>query len=137
MIQFQNDFVLVELDHNPAAIVLIWKGYIPSAVYREALEKALDIAREHQITNWISDIRQMKILEAEDREWASNVWLQNAVSANCYKKQAVIMAKDIFGGAAARYLITAALDQQVEVQNFTSLEEAKEWLRTDDDKNSY
>lgn len=136
MIQFQNEFVVVELVDNATAIVLSWKGYIPSAVYREALEKSLEIAKKHKITNWISDIRHMKILEPEDRLWVSSEWLTKAVSADCYKRQAVIMAKDIFAGASARSIISAALNQQIEVQNFTSLEEAKEWLCSGDEKTS-
>lgn len=136
MTQFQNEFVTVELANNATAIALSWKGYVPSAIYREALERSLDIARKHKITNWISDIRHIKIIEDKDREWAIEEWIPKAVSADCYKRQAVIMAKDIFARASARYIISAAQNQHVEVQHFTSLEEAKEWLRPADNKAS-
>ena len=130
MVQFQNEFVVVELVNNATAIVLTWKGYIPSAIYRESLEKSLDIAKEHKITNWISDIRHMKMLEAQDQAWAISVWLPKAVSAGCYKKQAVLMPEDIFGGASARNLISAALGHLVDIQSFTTMEDAKEWVHS-------
>ncbi len=134
MIQFQNKFVVVALVNSSTAIALTWKGYIPSAVYREALEKSLLIAQEHKIENWISDIRHIKIISVQDRKWVEQAWIPNAVSSGCYKKQAVIMAEDIFAGAAARYLLTVVMDQQVETRNFTNLEEAKAWLQNVDDK---
>ncbi|WP_224995712.1 hypothetical protein [Cesiribacter sp. SM1] len=131
MLQFQNDFLVIELVNNATAITLTWKGYIPSPVYREGLEKALEIAVQHNISNWISDIRLMNILDSKDREWAKSVWVPKAVSTGFYKKQAVIMAMDIFAGASARSILSAVPDQQVETKNFTSLEAAKKWLLTD------
>lgn len=128
LIQFQNDYVEVTLDKDATAMVLIWKDYVPSGIYRAALEQALEIAREHQISNWISDIRQLKILEAADQAWVSTDWLNKAITAGCYKKQAVIMAEDIFGQAAARNILAAINEEQIEIQYFNSLEAAKAWL---------
>ncbi|WP_224996097.1 hypothetical protein [Cesiribacter sp. SM1] len=135
MIQFQNEFVVIELVNNATAISLCWKGFVPSAKYREALEKAIEIARKHRITNWISDIRLMKVLAVKDQEWAGTVWLPKVVSAGCYKKQAVIMPEDIFGKASASSLLTTVQNQQIEIQNFTSPEDAKQWLAQHSNKN--
>ena len=71
MLQFQNQFITIELATNFTVVVLTWKGYIPSPSYREAMEKALEIAREYKIENWISDIRQAKVLGIEDQQWCS------------------------------------------------------------------
>lgn len=128
MIQFQNDSVVVELVNDGTAVAMTWKGFIPSAKYREALEKTLEIARKHRIKYWISDIRQMKVISAKDQEWAATVWLSNAVAAGCYEKQAVIMSEDVFGQASAKNILTTVQNKQIEIQNFVSKDQAKKWL---------
>lgn len=130
MVQFKNEFVIVELVNNSTAILLTWKGFIPSQKYREALDKSLEITQKYKIKNWISDIREMKVVSVKDQEWAGTEWLSKAVTAGCYKKQAVIMPEDVFGQASAKNMITTVTvkNQQIEIQNFTSLEEAKKWL---------
>lgn len=128
MIQFENDFVTVELVNNSTALLATWKGFIPSSYYRDALEKSLEIAKKHKIKNWISDIKLMKVIGTPDQEWAGTTWLLNAVSAGCYEKQAVIMSEDIFGKASANKILTTVQDQAIEIQNFVRLEDAKKWL---------
>ena len=129
MIQFQNEFVVVELVNNATAIALTWKGFVPSAKYREALEKSLEIAKKHKIRNWISDLRQMKVLSGKDQEWAGTVWLSNAVASGFYRKQAVIMSEDVFGQASAKNILTTVQNQQIEIQSFVRMEDAKKWLQ--------
>ena len=80
MLQFQNEFITIEVVHNFTTIVLTWKGFVPSASYREAMEKALVIAQKHKIGNWISDIKQVKVLGIKDQEWCSTDWMPRAVS---------------------------------------------------------
>lgn len=128
MIQFQNEFVIAELVNNSTAIVLTWKGFIPSSKYREGLDKSLDLAKKHKIKNWISDIRLMKVIGVKDQEWAGTEWLSKTVSAGCYKKQAVIMSEDVFGQASANNILTTVQNQQIEIRNFTNMDDAKKWL---------
>ena len=128
MTQFQNEFVTAELVNDATAIVLTWKGFIPSASYRDALNKSLEIAKKHKIKNWVSDIRMMKVLGVKDQEWAGTDWVTRAVSAGCYKKQGVIMSEDVFGQASAKNILISVQNQQIEIQNFTKLEDAKKWL---------
>jgi hypothetical protein len=138
MIQFQNDSVIVELANNATAIVLTWKGFIPSAKYREALDRSLEIAKKFKIKNWISDIRLMKVVAVKDQEWAGTEWLGKAVASGCYQKQAVIMPEDVFGQVSAKNMITIATvqNQQIEIQNFLRMDDAKAWLVESADKQS-
>lgn len=128
MVQFQYDYAVAELVNNNTAILLTWKGFISSPNYRDTLEKSLEIAKKHKIQNWISDIRLMKVLGAKDQEWAGTQWLPRAVAANCYRKQAVIMAEDLFGELSAKKILSVVQDQEIEIQNFIKVEDAKKWL---------
>lgn len=128
MVQFKNEFVTAELVNDNTAILLTWKGFIPSVNYREALDKSLEVAKKYKIKNWISDITKMKVLGAKDQDWAATSWLPKAVSADCYKKQAVIMSEDIFGQASAKKILTTIENQQIEIQNFIRIDDAKKWL---------
>lgn len=128
MIQFENDFVTVELANNSTTIIVTWKGFIPSSYYRDALTKSLEIAKTHKIKKWISDIKLMKVIGTPDQEWAGTTWLLDAVSSGCYEKQAVIMSEDIFGKASANKILTTVQDKAIEIRNFVNLEDAKKWL---------
>ena len=128
MLQFHNEFITVELVNQGTAIALTWKGFVPSTSYREAMEKALEIAKKHKIHNWISDIKLVKVLGIKDQEWCGTDWTPRAVLSGCYRKQAVIMPADVFGHASTQNIITKMQNQQIEIQYFTQLEEAKKWL---------
>jgi hypothetical protein len=128
MVQFQSEYAKIELVNNSSTILLTWKGFIPSATYRETLDKSLEIAKKFKIKKWISDIKQIKVIGVKDQEWAGTDWLSRAVGAGCYHKQAVIMADDIFGQASAKKILTTIQNQEVEIQNFNKLEEAITWL---------
>lgn len=128
MIRYQNESVVVKLTNKATAILLIWKGFPSCLSYRQGLEKSLEIAKEHKIINWISDISQMQAPQIKDQEWAGREWLRKAVSAGCYKNQAVIMAKDFFGDVADLNFTTTIQNLTLEFRHFTSLEDAKEWL---------
>jgi hypothetical protein len=128
MVQFKYDYAIAELVNNGTTILLTWKGFISSPNYRETLEKSLEIAKKNRIKNWISDIRLMKVLGPKDQEWAGTDWLPRAVAAGCYHKQAVIMAEDLFGELSAKKILATVQDQQIEIQNFVKVEDAKKWL---------
>ncbi|HTF80658.1 MAG TPA: hypothetical protein VL947_03000, partial [Cytophagales bacterium] len=108
MVHFESEFVKIELLSDPNAILSTWIGFVPSAKYREALEMALELAKKHKIDKWISDIKSMKVISVADQEWASTEWFSRALSAGCYRKQAVIMSDDVFGQASAKKIITTA-----------------------------
>ncbi len=134
MIHFQNNYVAIELINDSTAILLTWKGFVPSAVYREGMSKALEIARKHKIVNWVSDIRLLKVLGIPDQEWAGVKWVTDATSAGCYKKQAIIMAEDVFGKLTAQNIMEYIKDPEIKLSCFPALEDAKNWLSGGENK---
>jgi hypothetical protein len=129
MVQYQSEYLKIELVNNSSTILLTWKGFIPSEIYRESLNKSLEIAKKYKIKKWISDIKQIKVVGVKDQEWAGTDWLSRAVTSGCYQKQGVIMADDIFGQASAKKILTNIQNQEIEIQNFNKLEEAIIWLK--------
>jgi hypothetical protein len=128
MLQFENEFVKVELVSNSKILLLTWMGFIPSVKYRDACEKALEIAKKHRVKEWLSDIKQVKVVSPTDQEWVVADWAPRAVAAGCYNRQAILMPDDIFGQVSANKMIVSIKGQSVEMQNFNNLEAAKEWL---------
>jgi hypothetical protein len=129
MKQFENEFVKVELINDSTALLITWSGFIPSEKYRDALTRSLEIAKKYKIKNWVSDIKAMKVIAMADQEWASTEWLVKAVTGGCYHKQAVIMADDIFGQASAKKILATVANQEIEIQNFNNIQDAKAWLQ--------
>ena len=129
MVQFQNGSVVVELVNNATAIFLTWQGFPPSLQYREGLEKSLEIAQKHKIQNWMSDLRLLEGIGTKDQEWVGLEWLPKAVLAGCYKYQAVIMDEDPAEELSELNIITTVQNKPIEIQHFTSLKEAKQWLK--------
>lgn len=133
MLQFQNKFVVVELLNNATAIYLSWRGTVPGKEYRTSLIRALEIAKAHKISNWISDISEMGPIMAEDQEWAGKVWIPEAVSSRTYQKQAVVV-DEYFGGVSSNDFVVTVQGQEIEFKHFSSLEEAKHWLQEGKEK---
>ena len=129
MIQLENEFVTVELVPDSKVIKITWRGFIPVDVYKEALEKSLEIARENNISCWLTDARQIKVIKLESQRWALNDWGPRAISEGCYRKQALVMPEDLFGKASTDRIISQ-FDNNKEVvfSNFSSEEAALEWL---------
>lgn len=131
MTQYESKFAKIELLNNSSIIKISWFGLIPSEEYRSVLNQALDVAKKLKITNWLTDARFIKVIRVEDQNWAMSDWMIAAVTANVYKRQAVLLPDDVFGQASAKRMISKIQGQDVEFNNFNSEALAVEWLASE------
>lgn len=89
------------------------EGFIPVDVYKEALEKSLEIARENNISNWLTNAKQINVIKLESQYWALNNWAPRAISEGCYRKQAEVMPEDLFGKASTDRIISQFGNKEV------------------------
>lgn len=130
MLQFENEYVKIELVNNSKVVKIAWIGFVPADKYKEALEKSLEIAKTHKISDWLTDARGIKVIKVESQDWAMNDWMPRAVNAGCYKRQAMVLPNDAFGKASADRMISLIGKQEVVFSNFNSEESALAWLNS-------
>lgn len=122
----------VEIVYYPDSHILhlTWLSFTPSQEYHQALEKALEMMKEHQVKRWIFDQRNAEVISPQDQKWVTENWTPRVIQAvGKGAKSAVILAKNIFGELSIRNLVDTT-KENVETRYFQDIESAKEWLKS-------
>lgn len=112
---------------NTRALEARWKGYVSSAVLRQALTDALALAGQHGVTAWIADERRLGAVRPDDLRWVGQHLMPQLVALGV-TRVARIEATDPLNRLLIQREITAS--QQVlpfEVRVFGSSNEARVW----------
>lgn len=109
------------------AIEAQWKGFVSSALLRQATLECVQLAREHHITGWIADDRRLGAVRPVDLEWIATQVLPQLIQVGI-KRFARIEAFDPLN----KLLISQAQEtaqQQLpfELRSFSDLEAARSW----------
>ena len=109
------------------AIEAQWKGFVSSAVLRQATLDCVRLARQHGITGWIADDRQLGAVRPADLEWIATHVLPELIQLGV-KRFARIEAVDPLNKLLIGQAQVAA-EQQLPfvLQSFTDLEAARAW----------
>jgi hypothetical protein len=101
--------------------------YIFGEALRELLTRGTAALREHGATKWVSDDRRNGALRNEDKEWADTLWKPATVAAG-WKTWAVVPPETIVGLMNIRRIVQESRALGVEVQFFSSGEDALAWI---------
>ncbi len=123
----KEKYIEINVDHSAQIIELKWNGFVKSKNYREALDKAIEIAKEHSLNKWLTDATNVKVVSISDQEWVMNDWFPRALEAG-YKYQALIIPRDEFGKTSSNELISEVDGKSVIAKNFMDYNTALEWL---------
>ena len=107
-----------------------WKGRQNSEQYRETLQKALDLASEHKIKFYISDVRNQRLVSPEDRKWFQEVAMPTAIERGL-EKAAVVFAGNVFKKYYLNNIFNASKKFGLPLKFFYNEEEAENWLFND------
>lgn len=125
----KEKYLEISLDEQEKVIELKWNGFVNSQNYRNALDKALDIAKENGITKWLTDARKVKVISLSDQEWVISDWVPRAVKCG-YKYQAMIVPEDAFGKMSSDELVSEVEGKSIVAKNFTDKSNALTWLNS-------
>lgn len=125
---FQQEYASIIYDETIQTIMLFWKVGATSNEYRNTLNSLL-LGMEHfQTTRVIVDTTHLGTIHPDEQEWSISDWTVRAISCG-YTHLAIILPDDIFTQVSVEDTMSLVSDQILVSHYFTSLDEAKDWIK--------
>jgi hypothetical protein len=118
----------VDYDVDMPGVVMIWRGYATSAVFRAANEQVLQTIGERRAKKLLGDITEFVLIGAEDQDWLNNVWLPSAMEAGL-RMVALVTPNFYFNRVAVDNVVKKLDPTRLQVAYFATRDEAKAWLK--------
>jgi hypothetical protein len=116
-------------------LITRWHAFANSQQFRSLMDRGLDyFQQKSQQTwpiGWLADARQMSALVPADQLWLETDWNPRAYAAGI-QHIGIVTSENIFGRIATQVYAantTAQSSYIIQPNMFTTLEEAKKWLR--------
>ena len=119
----------VDYDVDVPAVVMIWRGYATSGVFRAANEQVLQTIGERRAKKLLGDITEFVLIGAEDQDWLNNVWLPRAMEAGL-RVAALVTPSFYFNRVAVENVVKKLDPARLQVAYFATRDEAREWLKS-------
>lgn len=125
MVVFKNSNIEILYLPEKKQIIQIWKSYISSSDFREAIDSTVEFVGKNDVDSIISDTTLQNAIKPEDSEYAANVL---PLLFKNIKLMAFVLPKDIFTKMALKKF--SNIKKNNKVQYFNEIEEAKLWIET-------
>jgi hypothetical protein len=103
--------------------------FIYGEAFRGLLMKGAEVLKAKGATKWVSDDRNNGALRSEDKAWADTSWQPLVIRAG-WKTWAIVLPETVIGQMNIRRIVRENEKLSLEVQLFTSPEEALAWIVT-------
>ena len=125
MVLFANDNVEVIYDANSYELLQIWRGYVPTEMFREVIDLSVSFVRNNRVELLISDTSQQKVVSGSDADYAALVL--GMMLGYGLKVMAFVLPHDVFTRFSLKKFADASHSDQVGY--FEHIEEARKWSR--------
>jgi hypothetical protein len=130
-IYFQNHAVTVTYNPDMQLGTAIWKGFLSSDEFREAILKCLELIENRPVVRWLGDNRDMKVIRPIDQVWFVDTVLQR-LHHSALRRNAVLHSKDFFNKAAVEQIYKRTEGRgDLITKDFDSKALALAWLKED------
>jgi len=125
---FDKSFLTIFHKPEEKLIHLKWKGFATSDQYRESLNFALEVVKEHQVENWLGNLKLMEIILPNDEDWATEIWYP-LIAETSLKKMAIVTSLDFLNNATVKRMVRSTAEGTgFETRFFVDVEAAQNWL---------
>lgn len=124
---YQGDAVEVYYDETLDSVVLEWEGFVSDDPFREAMDAAIELARERNAIKMLGDSREMGTLDQEDQEWSFTDWAPRAEEVGL-EHLAVVYPESVVAAMSVDNVIEATEGDDIERTVTDSRDEAEAWL---------
>lgn len=125
---FDSDSLAIYFEAESKLIHLKWKGFASSDNFRDGLNFALAVVKEHQVENWLGNLKLMESILPADEEWTTKVWYPK-IAETTLKKMAIVTSLDYFNNTAVKRIVSTSEPViNFETRYFIDIVPAKEWL---------
>ena len=118
----------VYFDKGINAVVMEWDGYATSSQFKEGTELMLNTLIQNNSFKVLADIKDMVLIGMEDQEWLNTHFLPRAIKFG-FKAIAIIKPVHYFNKVAVENISYKVDRNQLAIDFFDNIEEAREWLR--------
>lgn len=125
---FDSKFATISVREEKKVAYLAWKPSAQSQDYKAVLEKSLEIISEEQIVAWIPNNTEARVVSPEDRKWAEEHFIPEAVARGVRVMAFVFPAEDAFKKYYASKLQEAAQDKNIKFEIFADGRDAERWV---------
>lgn len=123
----ENEFITLSYYHEKKIVAHKLRQFATGKRYRDAMNTGTELLIAHGAQKWLSDDREFSVLHPSDRKWGITDWTPRTIEAG-WKYWAIIMPESIIGQASNKRMIESLAGLGVEVQIFSTTEEAFTWL---------
>jgi hypothetical protein len=126
---FQNHVVTITYDEELQLGKAVWKGFLSSSEFREAIEICVQLMEEHKPLRWLGDNRKLRAIRKADQEWfAESIFPK--LAASTLRRNGAIVSEDLFNRMAVEQLVKRAkkLGDMV-IKEFDNEDEAIAWIK--------
>ncbi|WP_026998958.1 hypothetical protein [Eisenibacter elegans] len=125
----ETEALIVQTPQDLACVQCSWMSkYVISVEYREALEHALQALTNSGSPTLLVDARNLGALSDETLKWTIEALLPRLKDAGC-KQLYFVEPKDVFGRISLQEIVPHINPRVFKTRNFSSLEEAHEWIK--------
>ena len=118
----------VAYDREVECVVMVWKGYATSPLFRETNERVLACLKENGATRLLGDVADFVLIGAEDQAWLNDDWIPRAIAAGL-RRVALVQPTYYFNRVAVENVGRRTDPQRLALGYFGDVEGARAWLR--------
>lgn len=122
--EVENAFLIYDRQYD--MITFKWLGFVSDEEYRMAVKIAYEKTIEFEVTRWLTDTREGKVISLDAQKWMINDFIPNYISKTSLHRVAFLVSKDAFRQEYINKVKKSFGDYQIEV--FEDAEMAKKWL---------
>lgn len=129
---YQNVHVRVRVDCSVHLLQQTWIGLPTSENFRDGSLASMALAKRHQITRWLIDLRQLRLFNPVDLHWFIQQWLPQSRSGLPHKVRVAIVLTDLnqFSKMGSDLIIRAltSTNNALSCRYFIDDADASNWL---------
>jgi len=129
MIYAEKSYIQIVYNEEIKVVEMHWKTFTTSAELKEGLNTGIKCIEEMQAHKWIGNVCKLGVIGEDDQKWSNEDWFPRALKAGI-TRMAVIVSDDIFNQMSVDEIMQRVPQINFESQYFSSVEEAREWLKT-------
>jgi hypothetical protein len=100
-----EEYADIFYDEQYYLLQIIWKPEMTDEDYKNVFNFCLEYAETHRVDNFMSDIRNQKIISPETRKWFEEEALPNAVQRGL-KRAVIVFTGNVFKKYYANNILT-------------------------------
>jgi hypothetical protein len=123
----KTDYADIMYNEEKFYLLVIWKPKMNDENYKEVFNYCIEYAQSHRVDNYVSDIREQKLITPETRKWFEEDALPRAVETGL-QRGAIIFAGNVFKKYYANNILTRTKNFALPLKFFTSFDDAYKWF---------